>query len=58
MSKKLTPQQIIEREMKKLSDMGVTISTRSAPGASFEPQRPTSVITHAAKKAGIYEEKN
>lgn len=48
----------LKREMKKLADMGVTISVNRAPGSAFRPHSPTDEIVRAAREEGIYEEEN
>ena len=45
----------LKREMKKLADMGVTISIKRAPGAAFRPHSPTDEIARAAREEGILE---
>lgn len=49
----------LDKAMKKMAAMGVTISVTPAPGVpeGFE-DRPFGLIAEAAKKHGIYEEKN
>ena len=49
----------LDKAMKKMAAMGVTISVTPAPGVpeGFE-DRPSRLIAEAAKKHGIYEEKN
>ena len=47
----------MDRIMKRMKDMGVTISVTPAAGAreGFE-NRPTGIIAESAKKHGIYED--
>lgn len=47
----------LDKIMAKMKRDGITITTRSAPGASFEEPRVTSVIAERAKKHGIYYDK-
>lgn len=48
----------VDKIMKKMKDMGVTISTTSHEGASFDADpSPTSVIAESARRHGIYYEK-
>lgn len=49
---RLTPQQIIDREMEKLKAMGVTMNVKLAPGG--ENPRVMSVLKDAAKEHGIH----
>lgn len=49
---RLTPQEIIDREMEKLKAMGVTVSVNLAPGG--ESPRVMSVLKQAAKEHGIH----
>lgn len=48
--RRLTPQEILDRETAKLAAMGATISITAAPG--FE-DRPTGRVIDAAARAGI-----
>lgn len=50
-----TPEQELENQMNKMADMGITITTRPAPGADHVSP-VIQKITDAAKAAGIYEE--
>ncbi len=52
----MSAEEDLKREMKKLADMGVTISVNRAPGAAFRPHSPTDEIVRAAREEGIYEE--
>jgi hypothetical protein len=54
MSPRLTPEQRTAREMQKLKDMGITISTSPAPGVPTDGSRVVDIIGDAAKHAGIY----
>lgn len=47
----------LDREMKKLKAMGVTVSVIPGREEGFE-DRPSGLIADAAKKHGIYEEEN
>lgn len=58
MSRRLTPQEVLDREMQKLAAMGITISVTPAHGHSegFE-DRPSGIIAEAARRNGIGEDK-
>ncbi|QYM75593.1 hypothetical protein [Leucobacter luti] len=43
--------------MKRIANMGVTISVNRAPGSAFRDPSPTDEIVRAAPRQGIYEKK-
>lgn len=48
----------LDRIMRRMKEQGITISTTSHQGASFDPEpSPTAVIAESARKHGIYYEK-
>jgi hypothetical protein len=53
MTKRLTAQERLDKEMQKLAAMGITISTSLAPGVDSDELRPAHLIEAAAKRAGI-----
>jgi hypothetical protein len=60
MTPRLTPDQELARQIQKMKDMGVTISTRPAAGREKDfDERPFGRIAKAAEEAGIaYKESN
>lgn len=54
MSRRLTPDERIDREMQKLKAMGVTITVNLASGVPGGEERPFGVIADAARRNGIY----
>lgn len=58
MAKRRTPAEEVAFQMEKMKAMGVTISTRRAPGVPDPTPRAVDIITDAARTAGIYEEKS
>lgn len=56
-SRRLTPQERLDREAQKLAAMGVTISVTPAAGREHDvDQRPAGAIRAAAERAGILAE--
>ena len=58
MAARRTAEQELAHQMEKLKAMGVTISTRRAPGVPDSAPRVVDVIADAAKAAGIYEQED
>lgn len=54
MGRRLTPEEVMDREMQKLKAMGVTVTVNLAPGAPGGEDRPFGVIGEAARRNGIY----
>lgn len=52
--RRMTAQDAIDREMKKLADMGITVNVTTAQGG--EPTGVSAVMKDAAQRAGIYYE--
>lgn len=49
---RLTPQEVIDREMEKLKSMGITMNVQLAP--TGDTPRMMSVLKEAAKEHGIH----
>jgi len=54
-SRRLTPQERLDREMQKAKSLGITISITHSPAAHERPDA-MDVMEDAARRAGIYEE--
>jgi hypothetical protein len=49
----MSAQDELDRQMRKLKAMGVTVEVKLWPGQAFEPDRPASLIAKAARRHGI-----
>lgn len=51
----MSAEEDLQRQIKMMADMGITIKINRAPGSAFRPHSPTDEIARAAREEGILE---